>query len=427
MTSPDAPQESRRETRLLLAIIVVSLGALLLLARFRFPAEAEPQPADPAPAPLERLAARAAFDELASTMADFERRIATRIAILQVSPDRASGGYIVAPRVTPDRAIAVLAGDERISLDAASTLVTRDLARDLVVVRLPASEDAVVTPRSGPPRSAPRYVAVVEATAQGPTVRPLYVGRTTPFQEPRTSTPLISFSAVQGPVQRGAAMFTLEGAFIGLVTTEGGTLSLIPGDFLRTAAEAAEPSDRPIADLGVRVQPLSSALARASGADRGVMVTYVEPRGPSAKVLRAGDVIQRVDDTAITTPAGFRQVEQTRTPGAEVVMMLVRDRVPQRVTLRAADAMLVVGDAEDHGVNGRHVPGAGTEVISVRTGSAAAAAGLRRGDLIVLAGSHDAPSPAQLSRVFGLLKPGESLLIGIHSGQDHRMVALEKR
>ena len=74
MTEPRAP-EARRETRLLLATIAVSVGMLLLLARFRFPEEAGRQTVEPAAAPLERLAARATFDELAGTMADLERRI----------------------------------------------------------------------------------------------------------------------------------------------------------------------------------------------------------------------------------------------------------------------------------------------------------------------------------------------------------------
>lgn len=427
MPSEDS-RDPRRETRLLLAIIVVSVGVLLLLARFRFPEQSEPQPADPAPAPLERLAARAAFDELASTMADVERRIAGSVAVLRVSPERASGGYIVAPRVTSDRAVAVLLADERISsTDGTSSLLTRDIARDLVVIGVPSSDDGVVTPRTGPPRTAPRYVAVVEATRQGPAVRPVYVGRTMPVNDPRT--PLLSFSAVQSPIQRGAAIFSLDGAFIGLVAEAGSTVSLIAGDFLRSAAEAAQPSDDTVGNLGLEVQPLSQALSRATGADRGVMVAYVEPQGPSARLVRAGDVIQSLDGTAITTVAGLRQIERTRTPGADVSIVLVRERATRQLTVRATDAatLAVPTTTDDHGVVGRAVAGEGVEVIALRSGSPAAAAGLQRGDLIVILGSAQAPAPADLTRVFRTLKPGEAVLVGVHRGPEHRILALEKR
>ena len=70
--------------RLLLVTIAVSVGMLLLLARFRFPEEGRRQTAEPAPAPLERLAASATYDELASIMGELERRVRSTIIPLAV-------------------------------------------------------------------------------------------------------------------------------------------------------------------------------------------------------------------------------------------------------------------------------------------------------------------------------------------------------
>ncbi|HVB38288.1 MAG TPA: hypothetical protein VND92_07105, partial [Vicinamibacterales bacterium] len=76
--APDSSGGARRpritrETRLLLLTIGVSVAALLLLARFRFPAQAPI--VNPAPPPLERLAARATYDELATIMAQVQARV----------------------------------------------------------------------------------------------------------------------------------------------------------------------------------------------------------------------------------------------------------------------------------------------------------------------------------------------------------------
>lgn len=430
VTSSEPRPAGGRETRLLLATIVVSVGVLLLLARFRFPEASEPQPADPAPAPLERLAARAPYEELASTIAELERRIAPSVAILRVQPARVSGGYVVAPRVATDRAVALVTATETIAATEAvpATLVARDIARELIVVGVPPAKDAVVTPRSGTPRAAPRYVVVVEGTAQGPTLRPVYVGRTSALQEPRTGTPLIGLTALEQPIPRGAAVFSLEGTFLGLASDSGSATSLIAGDFLQGMALAAQPSDQPIGDLGIEVQPLTPPLARASGAEAGVMVTYVQAPGPAEGSLRPGDVIQSVDDTAITTVQGFSQVEHTRTPGAEVKISILRDRAPQVVGLRAGDvARGALPSANDHGIVGRVAPGAGVDVVAVRSGSPAARAGIQRGDLIVFIGSRQAPGTNDIARDFQKLAPGDTVLVGIYRGQQHQIVALEKR
>ncbi len=85
--------------RLLLVTIAVSVGMLLLLARFRFPDEATRQTVEPAPAPLERLAASATYDELASIMGDLERRVRPTVVSLAVQGPSAIA-YI--PAGTPD-------------------------------------------------------------------------------------------------------------------------------------------------------------------------------------------------------------------------------------------------------------------------------------------------------------------------------------
>ena len=362
-----------RETRLLLVTIAVSVAVLLLLARFRFPNEPADRPVESAPAPLERLAAQATYEELASIMADLERRIAPRVVIARTSSANGGTSLAVAPRIAPDRAVVLTRPAETFqsASDAALEVVGQDEANGLAVLRAPAMDDSVVTIRTGTPRPGPRYLGVVEATAHGPALRPVYVGRMQLNADQRTGTQQITLVGLQHSIPVGAAIFTLDGALVGLVRDTGDTTTVITGDFLRTAAASAPaPENRPRGILGVEVDRLTPSVARATGADRGVVVAYLQPGGAAVKLLQPGDVIQAVDGTAVTTAAGFRRLEATRVPGAAVILTGVRQSVPLEVTITAADAAASEAETSDGpGFVGRSVAGLGTEVLAGRSRS----------------------------------------------------------
>ena len=423
---PTVPRSGGRETRLLLATIAVSVGTLLLLARFRFPAD-EIQPTDPAPAPLERLAARATYDELAGIMADLERRIAPSLAIFALQTERPGTTYVAAPRVTADRAVALVARDERIvgvSSDAPPVIVARDPSLEAAVVQVPEARE-VVTFRTGQPRPGPRYVAVVEGTPQGPAVRPVYIGRTDMFEDPRGTGALLSVVVAQQTIGRGAAIFNLEGQFIGLASERGGTLTIVPAETLRVIAEQAQPQATLAGDLGIEVQSLTPALARAAGAETGVMVSYVHPGGPAADVVRTSDVVQAIDGTRITTVAGFQQIAHSRAPGADVTIDLVRRGTPLSGKITAAS--LIGGEpTNDLGAMLRTLTGAGTDVIRVLPEGAAARSGLQPGDIIVALDGRSSPSARDVERAFRTLPPGGALLLTIERAARHRVVTLDK-
>lgn len=422
----------RRETRLLLATIGVSVAMLLLLARFRFPEESTRTAAEPAAAPLERLAARATFDELASTMADLERRVAGRVEVVRLQPDRATGSFVPAPRLTPDRGVVVLGLGEQLAGGPGTDVplvIGRDAVRELAVIALPSRPDGLVTPRTGAPRTGPRYVAVVEATSQGPAIRPVYVGRLDLIQDPRVNTPLLSVVALQQTVPRGAAIFALDGQFIGLASASGGALTIVPGESLLTLARQAHDAPARPADLGLDVQALTRALARASGADSGVMVSYVDPRGPAAGMLNSGDVIQTIDGINVTTAGGFQQLASSRQPGKAVIIAGIRQGKPLEVTVRAVEAAFrqaMVASNTDPGVALRGVPGVGLEVVALQPSGAAARADLHPGDIIVAVDGRPATDADALTQAFRSAPSGAALLLTVRRGTEHRVVALEK-
>lgn len=432
MSQPASGGQPGRETRLLLGTIIVSVIVLVVLARFRFPDEVVREAAEAAPAPLERLAARATFDELAAIMADLERRLTPRLAIVRISPERISGPLAVALRMTPNRGVLLLGPGETLASEPgpAYPLIGRDPTRDLAVIAMPEMADGAVAPRTGAPRPGPRYVAVVEASAQGPVIRPVYLARTDSVQDPRSSSPLQQVAAPDLPLSRGAALFTLAGTFIGVVTEGGTEATVIPAEAMIAAALSAQPGAEVRGNLAVEVQALTPALAKATGAQSGVVVSYVHPQGPAAGMLEPGDVINAVGGINVTTPAGFLRLEQARTPGGVVPIRIVRRQKPLEVSVTARDATgppLPPPTAADPGMVLRTVPDLGTEVVAVRRGGAAARSGLAVGDVIVRFEGRDDPASPELLRAYRAAAPGAALLLGVQRGSQHLVVALEKQ
>jgi hypothetical protein len=421
----------QRETRLLLVTIAVSVGMLLLLARLRFPEQAEVQPAEPAPAPLERLAARATYDELAGIMADLDRRITPSLVTVPAQGADGNVTHLPAVRFTADRAVAVLTRGERVAESPASrelAIVGRDTARGLVVLQVASRPGDVVTPRAGGTRPGPRYVAVAEATSQGVAVRPVYVGRTDLFQDPRTGDALLTLAAAPQTVPRGSAVFSLGGEFIGLTGDTPGAITIFQAEQLQAVVQTATPSVTARGDLGFTVQPLTPALARATGVDSGVIVTSVDPQGPAAGLVRSADVIQGVDQGQVTSIFGFQQAAQTRVPGAQVTLALVRGGGPQTVTITAQAASApAVSAGGAIGAVLRTVDGAGIEVVTTTPRGPADAAGLQRGDLIAAINGEPAPTVAALDRAFRAARPDQALLLTVQRDTQFQVIPLEKR
>lgn len=434
MSTPASPPASQgRETRLLLVTIAVSVGVLLLLARFRFPAESVDRPVESAPAPLERLAAEATYEELASIMADLERRLAPRVEVMRTKVPDGTESFVVAPRIAPDRGIALTPGDssvERTGQPGDVEIVGHDAASGVSVLRVPAVDDGAVTIRTAAPRPGPRYVGVLDATPHGAILRPVYVGRMQLAPDAPTGAQQLALVTPSGPLARGAAIFALDGAFLGLVRDSGDTTVVLTGDYLRTAARSAPPvASGPRGSLGVELDPLTPGLMRATGADRGVAIAHVRPAGPGEKVLQSGDVVQSLDGTAVASVPDFRQIEATRGPGATVAVAGIRRGVPFNVKVTAEDA--TAGSAPrsdpDHGVVGRDLPGAGLEVVAIAAASPAAAAGLKPGDLIVRLDGRPVPTRAALADRYRAAAAESALLLTVQRGGRHHVLGLDKR
>jgi S1-C subfamily serine protease len=424
----NAPTTGGRETRLLLMTIGVSVGMLLLLAQFRFPEAADPPPA-PAAAPLERLAARATYDELAGIMAEVERRVAPSIVPIRLDGDRGETLYAPAVRLTPDRAIALVGPNDRVVTppgETPPTIVGRDPTRGFLVLQVEPRPGDVVTVRAGTARPGPRYLVVVEATREGAAVRPVYVGRTDIVQDTRGGDPVLIIAAAQQTVPRGSAIFTIDAEFLGLAADSAGAVTIVPAERLQTAIASAPAPSEEIAKLGIHAQPLSPAVARAAGAKSGIVVTHVETGSIAHDALQTTDVIEAIDGKPVTTVPEFEQLLQApREPAAPLSLSIRRSGKPLTIELPAAGSVPTPHDAAP-GAIFQNVQGTGVEVISVLARGPAGAAGLQRGDLVIALNGEPAPDPAALYRAYRALKPGQAVLLTIQRGSQYRVFALEK-
>jgi S1-C subfamily serine protease len=428
----------RRETRLLFVTIAVSVLMLLVLARFRFP-QAGPRTAAviPAVAPLERLAARATYDELASIMDDLWRRVSPSVVVIALRDGQSPVAFVPAVRVDAGRAVAIVGvgGELDRKAGAPARIVARASGRDLVALDLdepPRAGIGAPAPAATPAEpgaSGPRYVAVVEAVGDDSVVRPVYVGRTDLFDDPRGSGPLLRALSAQA-LPAGAAVFGLDGTFIGLSIQAAGIPAIVPAAAAFSLARSASGEPMPHGDLGIEVQALTPPLAHATGATSGVVVAHVLDRDPSASLL-SGDVIQSVDGTATPSVAEFQDVAETLTPGDAIKLEIVRRRGPMVVdfVVRDADgnATTALEGVRDFGAILRTVKGAGAEVVAIPHDSAAARAGLVRGDLIVALAGSRAPDSRAIRRAYDGMKTGDALLLTVQRAGEHRVIPLEKQ
>lgn len=135
--------------------------------------------------------------------------------------------------------------------------------------------------------------------------------------------------------------------------------------------------------LGVLPGRVGKAFAASQGG--GVLVTEVDPQSPAAMVgIRLADVILAVDDVIVESPEEFLSVLRTFTPGEGLRLSILRGLQELVIEARLG---VVTRDYLQRYIEEKFgfsvVQGASAvQVGKVRAGSAAAAVGVQRGDLI---------------------------------------------
>jgi hypothetical protein len=249
---------SGRETRLLLLIIVVAVAVLLVLARFRFPGT-DGVAVMPAQGPIERLAARATFEDLSLIVADVSARVqpsvvAVGLVRVPASPPRGPARaparapsqappapperYVTGLRIAADLALISLPAGFTVAAADGIALEATDDVRRLALVRVPETAEPIVgftRPASSP--GVPGYLVVAEGGRAGVAVRPVYLSRLDSVTDDRWTQPPMAIGG-QPQMLDGALVFTLEGRLIGMAVADGLGLVLARASALESAVAA---------------------------------------------------------------------------------------------------------------------------------------------------------------------------------------------
>ena len=422
-----------RETRLLLIIVLVSLSMLWVLARVRFPGRrATPNPVPPV---FAQLAPPSAFEDIASSVAQLGPRLEvllTPVEVLRQSSGRAAGPSRVtlpALRVRGDLAVASMdsAADVPDTPDGAGVnVIARDPATQLTVFRMPSVDWPLLTTWSAGRLRDPRFLIAADVSRNGTSLRPVFVGALYPTVSPFWPEPIWALPAGTD-LERGTFVFTVDGALAGLVTEREGQPAIVPGTTVLAAVDRLlQEGDHKPGWLGIQVQPLTPDIASAIGASTGVIVAWIEPRGPADGHLTIADVIEKIDGSPVVT-AEYWNARVAGLSEGEAVLLNVRRRNDVREVRLTAGPTQAPADDRPLGLTMRAIRLVGVEILQVDPGSAAARASLQAGDRITVLGDVEAPTPAQVTRMFSAAPADRPLIAAVTRGGAHHVVVLEKK
>jgi serine protease Do len=266
------------------------------------------------------------------------------------------------------------------------------------------------------------------------------MGRSLPTERNDNYVPFIQTDVAINPGNSGGPLFNLEGEVVGvnsqIYTRSGGSIGLsfaIPVSVVTNVVKQLEDSGRVTRGwLGVTIQDVDKNLAESFGLDRprGALIAQLQPEGPAdLGGLQTGDVIVRFDGTEIRTSNELPHAVGLTRPGTKVAVEIVRDRkrktiklevggldADQTPTLASAGTADSVGgrlglmvEEIDEQLQSRWGISGGVVVAQVVTGTAAEAAGVRRGDVITLIASTPISSVEAYERAVEGLPDGSSV------------------
>lgn len=224
----------------------------------------------------------------------------------------------------------------------------------------------------------------------------------------------IQTDAAINPGNSGGALIDTQGRLVGInsaiLSRSGGFNGVgfaIPINLVRSIAEQIVNTGRVSRGmLGVRPQDLDEDLTSQFGAEKGAIISDVNPDSPAEKAgLKAGDVITRIDQVEIRDSRHLLLTVGQLAPDTQVTVEYLRDRKPGKASVKLArrPEQAIAGDerapGKDVGVlNGvtvgeitsqmrdrlsipEHIHGA--IVTEIDPDSPSARQGMREGDVVV--------------------------------------------
>lgn len=268
--------------------------------------------------------------------------------------------------------------------------------------------------------------------------------------------PFIQTDVAINPGNSGGPLFNLDGEVVGInsqiFTRSGGFMGLSFSIPINVAMDVADQlrDDGQVRRgwLGVMIQPVSRDLAESFGMESpsGALIADLDPEGPAAEGgLQAGDVILEVDGSRVHDSSTLPRLIGRTAPGSEVALELMRDGQRRQLTVTVGDwpdaeratasrpqesrqarlgisvGELERAEREQIGIEG------GVRVREVDPDGAAAAAGIRPGDILVSIDHRGVSSPGQLVELVGELPTDRAVPVRLYRDGRSLFVALRLR
>ena len=265
----------------------------------------------------------------------------------------------------------------------------------------------------------------------------------------------IQTDASINPGNSGGPLFNLNGEMVGVNTAifsrSGGNIGIgfaIPVNMAKNVfAQLKEHGKVTRGWLGVMIQQVTSDLAENFGLDRpiGALVGQVVPDSPADKAgLKAGDVIIEYNGKEVSQMSMLPAMVANTSVGEKAKLVLIRDGKKQSITVEIGkledDEPVIAGTetgtskklgiavqeltpklAESLGIDETQ----GLIITDINAGSAAAEAGIQRGDIILEINREKVESIAQYKQALQAAQEKKSILLLIKREQNTRFVVVD--
>ena len=269
--------------------------------------------------------------------------------------------------------------------------------------------------------------------------------------------PFIQTDVAVNPGNSGGPLFNMNGEVVGInsqiYTRSGGSMGLsfaIPIDVATQVTDQLRTSGKVTRGrIGVMIQELTSELAESFGLSKpvGALISHVEEDGPADKAgIEASDVILKFDGKSVDSSGDLPRIVAATKPGSKVVIDLWRKGAIRRITVE-------VGEIPEEGKLARSakkladdvaemISRLGIAVIELTReqlqelqiqggllveevrGSAARAAGLQQGDVLLAIGNMPIRSLKQLNEILKQVPKGRNVALLVRRGNAATYVAI---
>jgi serine protease Do len=269
--------------------------------------------------------------------------------------------------------------------------------------------------------------------------------------------PFIQTDVAINPGNSGGPLFNMNGEVVGInsqiYTRSGGSMGLsfaIPIDVAMQVSDQLRSTGKVTRGrIGVTIQELTRELAESFGLSKpeGALISSVEKGGPADKAgIEVSDVILKFDGKAVVGSVDLPRIVAATRPGGKAVVELWRKGAVKQVTVEVAEMPeegklaravkkmeenvaemitrlgVAVSELTREQVQELQV-GGGLLVEEVK-GSAARAAGLQHGDVLLAIGNMPIRSLAQFNDILKQVPKGRNVALLVRRGDAASYVAI---